>query len=98
MEVKEKVKYFNKRFLTLINNIPHASNPVEDVSIEIYTSSLPISMETFVKRDENNSLEATFKEAIKVEKDMLGLKFNLGFEASKDKIGTKNKVFITKTP
>jgi hypothetical protein len=74
MDAKEKVKDFNQRFLTLMNKIPQASKPVEDVSIEFYTSSLPFSMEMFVKRDEKNTLEATFKEAIKVEKDMLSLK------------------------
>jgi hypothetical protein len=38
------------------------------VSIEFYTSSLPVSMAMFVKRDEKGTLEDTFKEAIKVEK------------------------------
>jgi hypothetical protein len=53
-------------------------------------------MEMFVKRDEKNTLEATFKESIKVEKDMLSLKGNLGVEASKEKTGTKTKTTVTK--
>jgi hypothetical protein len=55
-------------------------------------------MEMFVKRDENNTLEATFKEAIKVEKDMLSLKGNPGVETSKDKTGIKTKTTMTKPP
>jgi hypothetical protein len=51
-----------------MKRIPQASKPAEDVSIEFYTSSLPISMEMFVKNVEKTTLEATFKEAIKVEK------------------------------
>jgi hypothetical protein len=89
MDAKEKVKDFNQRFLTLMNKIPQASKPTEDVSIEFYTSTLPISMEMFVKRDEKNNLEATFKESIKFEKYMLSLKGNPRIESSKDKTGQK---------
>ena len=39
MNEKEKVKYFNQIFLTLLNRIP--INPVEVVHIEYYTSALP---------------------------------------------------------
>jgi hypothetical protein len=54
-------------------------------------------MAMFVKRDEKNTLEATFKESIKVEKDMLSLKGNLGVESSKYKIGTKTKSYCDQT-
>jgi hypothetical protein len=50
MDAKEKVKYINQRFLTLMDRIPQASNPIEDVSIEFYTSNLPISIAMFLKR------------------------------------------------
>jgi hypothetical protein len=57
LESKENVKCFNQRFITLINKIPLASNLVDDVSIELYTSSLPISMEMFVKKEKKDTME-----------------------------------------
>jgi hypothetical protein len=48
-------------------------------------------MAMFVKRDENNTLETTFKEAIKVEKEMLGLKGNPGLNPQKKKLVTRPK-------
>jgi hypothetical protein len=83
MEAKEKIKYFNQRFLTLMKIIPQASNPGEDVSIEFYTSALPVSITMFVNYAEKISLEEFFKESIKVEKAMLILKGNPGDESSK---------------
>jgi hypothetical protein len=56
MEEKDKVKDFNQIFLTLINKIPLASKPADDVSIEFYTSSLLVSMTMFVKRDKKGTL------------------------------------------
>jgi hypothetical protein len=55
-------------------------------------------MEMFVKRDENDTLGDTFKEAIKVEKYMLSLKGNPRVEVSKDKSNTKDQGYIDKTP
>jgi hypothetical protein len=52
MDPKEKVKYFNQCFLTLLKRIPQDSKPIEDVTIEFYTSSLPMSMVMFVKNAE----------------------------------------------
>jgi hypothetical protein len=57
MEPKEKIKYFNQRFLTLMKRIPQASKPTKDVSIEFYTSSLPMLMEMFVKNAEKTTLK-----------------------------------------
>jgi hypothetical protein len=48
MDPKEKIKYFNQRFLNLMKKIPQASKPSEDVSIEFYTLDLPMSMDMFV--------------------------------------------------
>jgi len=59
MEAKEKIKYFNQCFLTLMNKIPQDSKAIED-SIEFYNSSLLVSMTIFVKRDEKSTLEAAF--------------------------------------
>jgi len=40
MDSKEKFKDFNQIFLTLMNKIAQAPNPIEDVSIEFYTLTL----------------------------------------------------------
>jgi hypothetical protein len=80
-----------------MKRIPQASKPVEDVCIEFYSSTLSMSMEMFVKNAEKTTLEATFKEALKVERNMLGLKGNPGVEYFKDKINPKTKSDVTKT-
>ena len=76
METKEKVKDFNQRFLTLRNKIPATSRPAEDVTIEFYTSALPVSMAMFVRQKAKLTLVENFEEAIKVEKDMTSTKAN----------------------
>jgi hypothetical protein len=94
MEAKEKIKYFNQRFLTLMKRIPQSSKPAEDVSIEFYTSYLIISMVMFIKNSEKSTLSITFKEAFKVEKVGLSLQGNLGAESSKSKANIKNKMIV----
>jgi hypothetical protein len=84
MDTNEKVKDFNQRFLSLLKWISRASKHVEDVTIEFYTSSLPMSMAMFVKNIEKATLEANFQEALKIENNMLSLKGNPGVESSKD--------------
>ena len=68
---KEKVKHFNKRFITLLNRIHE--KPSKVVQIEFYTASLspPISM--FVKIKEKWTLVENFEEAIKVERDLASI-------------------------
>ena len=80
METKEKVKDFNQRFLTLRNRIPTISRPAEDVTIEFYTSALPVSMAMFVRQKSKLTLAENFEEAIKVEKDMSAIKANPGVD------------------
>jgi hypothetical protein len=48
-----------------------------------------MSMVIFVKNAEKSTFEEYFQEALKVEKNMLSLKGNLGAEPSKDKGKTK---------
>jgi hypothetical protein len=48
-----------------------------------------MSMEMFVKNAKKYTLEEAFQEALKVEKNILNLKFNHGAEPSKDKGKTK---------
>jgi hypothetical protein len=59
---KEKVKEFNKRFITLLNKIP--DKPAEAVQIEDYTVALPLLVAMFVKRKEIRTLADNFVEAI----------------------------------
>jgi hypothetical protein len=67
------------------------------VSSEFYTS-FPITMAMFIKREDKNTFELRFKEAIKVEKGMLSLKGNTGLENEKDASYNKNKVPQVKAP
>ena len=76
MESKERIKYFNQRFLTLKNKIPVASQPPEDIIIENYTSALPKYSGMFVKRAGKTTLVETFEEAIKFEKDSMSYEPN----------------------
>ena len=71
MESKERIKYFNQRFLTLLNNIFVTSQPPEDIIIGNYASSLPKYLGMFVKKAGKITLVETFEEAIKVEKNSL---------------------------
>jgi hypothetical protein len=92
----KKVKYFNQCFLSLLEQIPQDSKPTEDITIEFYTSVLPISMEMFVKTENKYTLEATFQEALKIKKNMLSLKGNPGVESSKNKNKNNTKAIVTK--
>ena len=71
MEPKERIKYFNHRFLTLKNKIPVASQPPQDIIMENYTLALPKYPGMFVKRAGKINLVETFEEAIKFEKDSM---------------------------
>jgi len=55
-------------------------------------------MEMFVKRVDKNTLESTFRESIKVYKDMLSLKENPIIKSSSNTIDIKNETTMTKYP
>ena len=44
---KKKLKYFNQRFINLLNRIP--KNPAKSIQVEFYTTVLPPPMAMFVK-------------------------------------------------
>jgi hypothetical protein len=94
MDSKELVTDYNQCFLTLLKWIPRASKPVEDVTIEFYTSGLPMSMAMYVKNLEKGTLEEAFQEALKFEKNMTSLKGISSLEPSKYK--GKGKVSTSK--
>ena len=74
MERKERIKDFNQRFLNLLNKIPVASQPLEDIIIENYASALSKYLGMFVKQVGKITLVETFEEAIKVENNSLTFK------------------------
>jgi hypothetical protein len=57
----------------------------------------PCPWPCLLKTLEKDTLEATFQEALKIEKNMLSLKWNPGVESSKDKAKTKSKSHVTKS-
>ena len=75
---KEKVKYFNQRFITLLNRI--LVKLFKAVQIEFYTVSLSPPIAMFVKNQEKQTLADNFMEAIKVEKDLKEISNYLGDE------------------
>lgn len=87
MNPKEKINEFNQRFL---NNIPTTTRPVEEVTLELYTSALPLSIAMFFKRAKLTTLEETFDEAILVEKEISSLKANPMNETNSASTSKKN--------
>jgi len=67
MNLEEKIKDFNQIFLMLMIKIPEDSRHVANVLIEFYITSLPSSIEIFVKRAGKNTLADTFEETLVVE-------------------------------
>jgi hypothetical protein len=63
MNPKEKVKYFNQRFLTLKNRIPTDSMLSESLVIAYYTKSLHQSIAIWVKHYKKATLLEAFEEA-----------------------------------
>ena len=86
MDENEKVKYFNQRFITLLNRIP--IKPVEAVQIEYYTSSLAPNIVMFVRNQEKLTPVDNFVEAIEVEKDLEALSSCLGEEEDEVLMGS----------
>ena len=61
---KDKVKYFNQRFINILNRIP--KKPAKSIQVEFYTAALPPAIAMFVKAREKRTLAENFQEAIKV--------------------------------
>ena len=71
INMNEKVKDFNQRFITLLNKVP--DKLLEAIQVAYYTTSLPLTVAMFVKRKEIRTLEENFEEAIKIEKDLTSI-------------------------
>jgi hypothetical protein len=68
MDKKEKVKYFNQRFLNVLIRFPHDVAPVQSLTIEYYTTELTPSIGIFVKIYNKNNLALNFDEYETIEK------------------------------
>ena len=53
---KERVKYFNHRFTTLLSKILQALQPVQDILIGFYLMALPYQTIAYVVQQENTTL------------------------------------------
>ena len=74
MSLKEKVKYFNKKFTTILNNFQPEAKPTQEFQIEVYANALPASISMFVKRVAKLTLAENFEEAKMIEFQMKGCK------------------------
>jgi hypothetical protein len=63
MSSKEKVKYFNQRFTTILKNFQPKAKPTQEMQIKVYANALPASISMFVKRDAKTTLADNFEEA-----------------------------------
>jgi hypothetical protein len=98
MNPKEKVKYFNQIFLTLKNRIPADSMLVESLIVAYYTKDLHNNIAIWVKRSKKSTFLDAFKEAIKIEKDILSLKDILNSEAETTSSSKKKIEILTRPP
>jgi hypothetical protein len=74
MSLKERVKYFNQRFMTILNKFHPAEKPTQELQIEVYANALPASISMFVKRVAKKTLAENFEEAKTIEFQMKGCK------------------------
>jgi hypothetical protein len=71
---KERVKYFNQRFMTILNKFDPVAKPTQELQIEVYANSLPASISMFVKRVVKKTLVENFEETKTIELQMKGCK------------------------
>jgi hypothetical protein len=74
MTPKERVKYFNQIFMTILNKFQPVAKPTQELQIEVYANVLPASISMFVKRAAKKTLAENFEEAKMIEFQMKGCK------------------------
>jgi hypothetical protein len=92
MGPKERIKYFNQRFLKLLNKMPETSKPGLDIQVEFYSSTLPVSIAMFVKRESKNTLTEEMQEDLYVEKEISSIASKSPSEDSRSSITTKKTI------
>jgi hypothetical protein len=63
MILKERVKYFNQIFTTILKKFYPMAKPTQELQIEVYANALPASISMFVKRATKKTLVENFEEA-----------------------------------
>jgi hypothetical protein len=84
-ESKDPIEDFNLRFNKILNKIPTASQPSEEVRSEWYITALPSKLAIFVDRASKTNLVENMKEAIAVEKQIIALEKKSAIEDRKSK-------------
>jgi hypothetical protein len=85
IEHREPIKEFNARFNKLLNKIPTASKPSEQIRSEWYITALPANIAIFVDRAGKPTLAENMKEALAVEKRINALEKKAALEDRKAK-------------
>jgi hypothetical protein len=83
MDKREKVKYFNQRFLNVLIKFPHDTNLAHSLAIEYYMEALTPSIGIFVKRENRNTLSLNFDEAEMVEIELSSYNHHLHSEETR---------------
>jgi uncharacterized coiled-coil protein SlyX len=84
-EAREPIKDFNLRFNKILNKIPAASQPSEEVRCEWYITALPPNLAIFVDRENKTTLVDNLAEALALENRMVALEKRSAFEERKSK-------------
>jgi len=84
-ELRENIKGLNSRFNKLLNKIPMASKPSDEVQNEWYISNLPSNTTIFIDRDAKPTLAENIEEAIAIEKRILAVERKNVLEEQKSK-------------
>jgi hypothetical protein len=74
MSLKDKVKYFNKIFASILKKFQPKAKPTQELQIKIYANVLPTSISMFMKRVSKRTLAENFEEAKMMEFHMKGCK------------------------
>jgi hypothetical protein len=96
MDKKEKVKYFNQRFLNVLIKFPHDVASTQSSTIEYYMTTFTPSIGIFVKRDNKKTLALNFDEVEIVEKELSSYEHHSYTEETKT--SGKRPFLLTKPP
>lgn len=70
---KEKVKYFNRLFSTILKKFPPNMALDDFITINYYTKALPRDIAVFLKHETRATFVANYATALAVEKDMISI-------------------------
>jgi hypothetical protein len=98
MNLKEKLKDFNQRFITLKNEILADLMRAESLILAYYAKALHNNIAIWVRRSKKNTLLEAFEEASQIEKDILSLKDNLNSEVETASSSKKKIEIFTRPP